>query len=265
MRSPCRPSCNGTPIGPSSPSGRSGFPLSSGSPTMCSRWTRNSRWPPRRSQPRSTVRTPSASSTRSRTTSGSEIVRSLETDPAPMPDKKTKDSGSAPPIDLDLKARPTAGPANHDMNRFHIFLIDTGWSTAVSKLVRSHLPLLYEYQSQDSLYLLTPEQSVEILKLDPSSSVTIRPSSCTISTPARWPRASQLSRISPESRPIQEAGTGVVPAPGVRPFSHLAPVRRCSGYRGPARTESRGGQRHDQDPPRGIHRITLTTKLTSLS
>src|SRR5208337_5652565 len=55
------------------------FPLSSGSPTMCSRWTRNSRWPPRRSQPRSTVRTPSASSTRLRTTSGSEIVRSLET------------------------------------------------------------------------------------------------------------------------------------------------------------------------------------------
>ncbi|MGA7495222.1 MAG: hypothetical protein WBX00_00675 [Isosphaeraceae bacterium] len=84
-----------------------------------------------------------------------------------MPDKKTKDSGSAPPIDLDLKARPTAGPANHDMNRFHIFLIDTGWSTAVSKLVRSHLPLLYEYQSQDSLYLLTPEQSVEILKRSP--------------------------------------------------------------------------------------------------
>ena len=182
-----------------------------------------------------------------------------------MPDKKTKDFGSAPPIDLDLKARPTAGPANHDMNRFHIFLIDTGWSTAVSKLVRSHLPLLYKYQSQDSLYLLTPEQSVEILKRSPEF-IGHDPTILVYDLyAARWPRASQLSRISPESRPIQEAGTGVVPAPGVRPFSHLAPVRRCSGYRGPARTESRGGQRHNQDPPRGIHRITLTTQLTSLS
>ena len=84
-----------------------------------------------------------------------------------MPTKRAKRSGPAAPIDLDLKTRHTAGPPNHDMNRFHIFLIDTGWNDAVSKLVRSHLPLLYEYQSQDSLYLLTPEQSVEILKHTP--------------------------------------------------------------------------------------------------
>jgi hypothetical protein len=53
------------------------------------------------------------------------------------------------------------------MNRFHIFLIDTCWNEAVSKVVRSHLPLVYEYQRQDSLYLLTPEQSVEILNRAP--------------------------------------------------------------------------------------------------
>jgi len=110
-----------------------------------------------------------------------------------MPDKKTKDSGSAPPIDLDLKARPTAGPANHDMNRFHIFLIDTGWSTAVSKLVRSHLPLLYKYQSQDSLYLLTPSSRLRSSSARPSSSVTIRPSSCTIST---RPLAASIATIT---------------------------------------------------------------------
>jgi hypothetical protein len=86
---------------------------------------------------------------------------------AAMPAKAAKNSGSAPPIDLDLKTRQTSGPPSHDMHRFHIFLIDTGWNTAVSKLVRSHLPLVYEYQSQDSLYLLTIEQSVEILKRAP--------------------------------------------------------------------------------------------------
>jgi hypothetical protein len=53
------------------------------------------------------------------------------------------------------------------MKRFDIFLIDTDWNTAISKLVRSHLPLLYEYQRHESLFLLTPEQSVEILKRAP--------------------------------------------------------------------------------------------------
>jgi len=84
-----------------------------------------------------------------------------------MPDTTAQNAGSAPPIDLDLKTRHTDGPPNHETKRFDIFLIDTGWNTPVSKLVRSHLPLLYEYQSQDSLYLLTPEQSVEILKRAP--------------------------------------------------------------------------------------------------
>jgi hypothetical protein len=84
-----------------------------------------------------------------------------------MPAKKAKVSTAAPPVELDLKARHATGPPDHDMNRFHIFLIDTGWNTAVSKVVRSHLPLVYEYQKQDSLYLLTAEQSVEILKRAP--------------------------------------------------------------------------------------------------
>ena len=53
------------------------------------------------------------------------------------------------------------------MKRFDIFLIDTGWNEPVSKVVRSHLPLVYEYQRQDSLFLLTPEQSVEVLRREP--------------------------------------------------------------------------------------------------
>jgi hypothetical protein len=52
--------------------------------------------------------------------------------------------------------------------RFDIFLIDTGWNQPVSKLVRSHLPTLHQYQRQDALYILTPEQSVEILRHEPA-------------------------------------------------------------------------------------------------
>jgi hypothetical protein len=84
-----------------------------------------------------------------------------------MPRKTAKKSSTAPPVDLDLKARHTTEPPDYDMHRFDIFLIDTGWNTAVSSLVRSHLPLVYEYHSQDSLYLLTTEQSVKILKRAP--------------------------------------------------------------------------------------------------
>jgi hypothetical protein len=74
-----------------------------------------------------------------------------------------------PVADLDLRARPVEGPIHPDAKRFDIFLIDTGWNAKVSNLVRAHLPLMYEYHRQDSLYILTPEQSVELLKNAPEA------------------------------------------------------------------------------------------------
>ena len=181
-----------------------------------------------------------------------------------MAAKKARIAGSAPPFDLDLKSEPPPRPVSDEVKRFDIFLIDTGWNTAVSKLVRSHLPLLYQFQPQESLYLLTREQSVEILKR--ARVHWSRPDRPRLrSLRSRRPQASQLSRLSPQSRPIQAPGTGAVAAAGVPPFSDLAPVLRRSGYRGSARAASRGGPRHDQDPPRGDHRIALMTQRTSLS
>ncbi|MDR3639133.1 MAG: hypothetical protein P4L84_35335 [Isosphaeraceae bacterium] len=69
--------------------------------------------------------------------------------------------------ELDLRSRGIAGPIPCDAKRFDIFLIDTGWNVCVSKAVRAHLPIMHEYQKQDTLYLLTPEQSIEILKREP--------------------------------------------------------------------------------------------------
>jgi hypothetical protein len=82
-----------------------------------------------------------------------------------MPTKSK--AATPPPVDLDLRAQKATGPLTPDMKRFDIFLIDTGWNAAVSKMVRAYLPLLHQYQRQDSLYLLTPEQSVEILRKEP--------------------------------------------------------------------------------------------------
>jgi hypothetical protein len=84
-----------------------------------------------------------------------------------MPRRTRAKAAEAETVDLDLRSRAPEGALSPDMKRFDIFLIDTGWNTGVSKLVRSHLPQLYEYQRQDTLYILTPEQSVELMRHAP--------------------------------------------------------------------------------------------------
>lgn len=69
---------------------------------------------------------------------------------------------------MSLRTRQATGSISADTKRFDIFLIDTRWNQPVSKLVQMQLPILYEYQKQDSLYLLTPEQSIEILRREPN-------------------------------------------------------------------------------------------------
>jgi hypothetical protein len=66
-----------------------------------------------------------------------------------------------------LRTRATDTELSPNLKRFDIFLIDTGWNQPVSKLVHAHLPILHSYQKQDTLYLLTPEQSIEILRREP--------------------------------------------------------------------------------------------------
>src|SRR5262249_17846371 len=70
----------------------------------------------------------------------------------------------APPADLDLRTRVPSGPLTADMKRFDVFLIDTGWNAAVSKLIHSQLPVIHQYLKHDNLYVLSTEQSVGILK-----------------------------------------------------------------------------------------------------
>jgi hypothetical protein len=77
----------------------------------------------------------------------------------------TKPNHEAPHLDLRSRAHP--GALAREAKRFDIFLIDTGWNACVSKAVRTQLPLMYEFQKQDTLYILTAEQSVEILKREP--------------------------------------------------------------------------------------------------
>jgi hypothetical protein len=77
-------------------------------------------------------------------------------------------NGPTPPIDLDLRAQSSTEPLSPDRKRFDIFLIDTGWNEPISKVVRSHLRTLARYKMKDDLYELTPDQSAEVVKHDPT-------------------------------------------------------------------------------------------------
>ena len=83
-----------------------------------------------------------------------------------MADKSRKQPRSEPLGEHGLRTQGMTGPPTHDMKRFDIFLIDTGWNAAISKIVRTNLHVWIESYKQDSLYELSPEQSVEIIKHD---------------------------------------------------------------------------------------------------
>ena len=80
---------------------------------------------------------------------------------------KKKNSSPASPIDLDLRFKPTDKPIDPDAKRFDIFLIDTGWNQVVGKVIHSHLSVFFGVDNQDSFYILSRDQSVELIKRAP--------------------------------------------------------------------------------------------------
>jgi hypothetical protein len=82
--------------------------------------------------------------------------------------QRRTDESQADVDSLNLRSAAPAAPIDPAAKRFDMFLIDTGWNRPVSEVVRRHLPILYEYQRQDSLYILTTEQSVEVLRREPT-------------------------------------------------------------------------------------------------
>ena len=60
-----------------------------------------------------------------------------------------------------------ASPGLHD-KRFDCFLIDTRWNEPVSKVVQAHFPLYFGPHNPDPLYILSRDQSIELLKHEPN-------------------------------------------------------------------------------------------------
>jgi hypothetical protein len=97
-----------------------------------------------------------------------EPVKEAVKDPVQEAVKEPEDwPDGHPPKELDLRAKQHEAPLSPDAKRFDIFLIDTGWNVPVSKALRHHVPLLHLHHPQDTLYILSPEQSVAALKNAP--------------------------------------------------------------------------------------------------
>lgn len=66
-----------------------------------------------------------------------------------------------------FRSRKGPGPPGRDEKRFDIFVVDTWWNHPISKAVHSQLRHVFEFHQADHLYVLTPEQSFEIIRRNP--------------------------------------------------------------------------------------------------
>ncbi len=71
------------------------------------------------------------------------------------------------PSPLNLRFNVGQPAPDPDAKRFDFFLIDTGWHEAISKVVLTHLRPLAQLSSKDDVYLLSKEQSFEIIRKSP--------------------------------------------------------------------------------------------------
>ncbi len=78
----------------------------------------------------------------------------------------TERSGNESTKESRFKLRPRSReePLTPESPRFHIFLVDTGWNGPVSKVLHEHMPLFHHYHPQDPVYILSREQSINVLK-----------------------------------------------------------------------------------------------------
>jgi hypothetical protein len=78
-----------------------------------------------------------------------------------------KDSSASKKPGLDLRFKAESEPADPCAKRFDFFLIDTGWNAAVSEMVLAHLKSLMNLESRDGVYILSREQSFQLVRTAP--------------------------------------------------------------------------------------------------
>ncbi|MBX9788940.1 MAG: hypothetical protein K2Y37_08480 [Pirellulales bacterium] len=79
--------------------------------------------------------------------------------------------GETPFVEFDIPCDSANDPPTEDGSpldrRFDVFLIDSGWNTAIGAAVKENLELVRQYLERQNLYILSAEQSRNILKTHP--------------------------------------------------------------------------------------------------
>jgi hypothetical protein len=60
-----------------------------------------------------------------------------------------------------------SAPVPEKPPRFHFFIIDAGWNSASAKVLRENFHMIHEFRNSDPLYVLTGEQSIQLLRKYP--------------------------------------------------------------------------------------------------
>jgi hypothetical protein len=82
-----------------------------------------------------------------------------------MSEKKDPPAGKKPCLDLRYKS--SEDPHDPNAKRFDFFLVDTGWNKQVSEAVHSHLKPLMSLETKEAIYILSQEQSYQLIKGSP--------------------------------------------------------------------------------------------------
>jgi hypothetical protein len=82
-----------------------------------------------------------------------------------MSEKKDSPAGKKPCLDLRYKS--SDDPHDPNAKRFDFFLVDTGWNKEVSEAVHSHLKPLMSFETKEVIYILSQEQSYQLIKGSP--------------------------------------------------------------------------------------------------
>ena len=69
--------------------------------------------------------------------------------------------------DVALSEPGEAEPENGHPPRFHFFVIDAGWKTEPSKVLRDNFHMIRLFQNNDPLYILNREQSIALIRANP--------------------------------------------------------------------------------------------------
>lgn len=80
---------------------------------------------------------------------------------------KPATAGNHPALPGNLPSRANAVAAEDSSLRFHFFLIDSGWDGPAPEVIRNNLGMITEFQNHDPLFILSREQSRQLLRKHP--------------------------------------------------------------------------------------------------